>query len=89
MVRRWRLIGYFPILYNPLTPRRAQESEGYAKLVTALNRFGKDAITEESVSSEITAVQSLIGYFDLDPNRVLDLLLDWYARLSPRQGESF
>ena len=57
--------------------------------MTALNRFGKDAITEESVSSEITAVQSLIGYFDLDPNRVLDLLLDWYARLSPRQGESF
>jgi hypothetical protein len=45
--------------------------------VTALNRFDKDSITEESVPSEITAVQSLIGYFDLDPNRVLDLLLDW------------
>jgi THO complex subunit 2 len=60
-----------------------QESEGYAKLVTALNRFDKDSITEESVPSEITAIQSLIGYFDLDPNRVLDLLLDWYAHSSP------
>jgi len=54
-----------------------EESEGYAKLITTLNRFGADAISEASAAEEIKTVQSLIGYFDLDPNRVFDLLLDW------------
>eukprot|EP00242_Pyramimonas_sp_CCMP2087_P000427 CAMPEP_0198227194 /NCGR_PEP_ID=MMETSP1445-20131203/108291_1 /TAXON_ID=36898 /ORGANISM="Pyramimonas sp., Strain CCMP2087" /LENGTH=151 /DNA_ID=CAMNT_0043907187 /DNA_START=3 /DNA_END=455 /DNA_ORIENTATION=+ len=55
-----------------------EESEGYSKVITTLNRFGKDAITEESAKAEICTIQSLIGFFDLDPNRVFDLYLDCF-----------
>ena len=39
---------------------------------------GEDTSTRgtKQVSEVIANVQSLIGYFDLDPNRVLDLVLD-------------
>jgi len=52
-----------------------EESEGYAKLVCALCDLGEatEANAEDSVIPEI---QSLIGYFDLDPNRVFDLVLE-------------
>ncbi|KAF5285042.1 hypothetical protein FQR65_LT02355 [Abscondita terminalis] len=50
-----------------------EESEGYAKLVTELNQdFGK-SVTDKSL---LDIVQSLIGCFNLDPNRVLDVILE-------------
>ncbi|KAF6779915.1 hypothetical protein AHF37_00650 [Paragonimus kellicotti] len=47
-----------------------EENEGYAKLITEL------AQTTGPMEAVMTQVRSLIGYFDLDPNRVLDLILD-------------
>ncbi|TPP65377.1 THO complex subunit 2 protein [Fasciola gigantica] len=47
-----------------------EENEGYAKLITEL------AQTKGPVDAVMIQVRSLIGYFDLDPNRVLDLILD-------------
>ncbi|XP_017775974.1 PREDICTED: THO complex subunit 2 isoform X2 [Nicrophorus vespilloides] len=50
-----------------------EENEGFAKLVTELNQeFKKDMKHEELLD----AVQSLIGCFNLDPNRVLDIILE-------------
>ncbi|OON14768.1 hypothetical protein X801_09435 [Opisthorchis viverrini] len=47
-----------------------EENEGYAKLITEL------AQASGSMDAVMTQIRSLIGYFDLDPNRVLDLILD-------------
>jgi hypothetical protein len=35
-------------------------------------------LSESNVESVIGTLQSLVGYFDLDPNRVLDLVLEAY-----------
>ncbi|VDD77363.1 unnamed protein product, partial [Mesocestoides corti] len=48
-----------------------EESEGYAKLIVDLSNTPVG-----SAEDCITHVRSLIGYFDLDPNRVLDIILD-------------
>ncbi|KAL5112274.1 THO complex subunit 2 [Taenia crassiceps] len=48
-----------------------EESEGYAKLIVDLSNAPVG-----SAEVCITHVRSLIGYFDLDPNRVLDIILD-------------
>ena len=48
-----------------------EESEGYAKLVTELNAIDSD--TPEKV---IGVVRAIVGYFYLDPNRVLDVILE-------------
>ena len=53
-----------------------EESEGYAKVLTVLNNFGATALSERSTPDVVVALQSLIGCFDLDPNRVFDLVLD-------------
>jgi len=55
----------------------AQESEGYAKVLTVLNNCGSGAaLSSSSVADVVRTLQSLIGCFDLDPNRVFDLVLD-------------
>ncbi|KAK3925484.1 THO complex subunit 2 [Frankliniella fusca] len=48
-----------------------EESEGYAKLIVELNQglSGDPVVTLE-------AIKSLIGCFNLDPNRVLDVMLE-------------
>jgi len=68
-----------------------EESEGYAKLITEIttnmytfSSFGmtqeeidkNEAILKERVHLVLTNIKSLIGYFALDPNRVLDIILD-------------
>ena len=56
-----------------------EESEGYAKVLAVLAAFADtNANTKKQsrVSGAVRAVQSLIGAFDLDPNRVLDLTLE-------------
>ncbi|RKP27765.1 transcription factor/nuclear export subunit protein 2-domain-containing protein [Syncephalis pseudoplumigaleata] len=61
-----------------------EESEGYAKLVTELVRDmpkngASTAVLEQQAKDTLLRLQSLIGYFDLDPNRVLDIVLDIFA----------
>ncbi|XP_029643856.1 THO complex subunit 2 [Octopus sinensis] len=50
-----------------------EESEGYAKLMSELNQDLSDGIGYLQV---LETIKSLIGCFDLDPNRVLDILLE-------------
>ncbi|KAF9978216.1 THO complex subunit 2, partial [Mortierella antarctica] len=60
-----------------------EESEGYSKLITELSTGTADSDDVMEISSKVDAVLtniiSLIGYFDLDPNRVLDIALDVFA----------
>lgn len=52
-----------------------EESEGYAKLVTLLC---EDSGASNSSSSTIGTIKSLIGHFDLDPNRVFDIVMECF-----------
>lgn len=49
-----------------------EESEGFSKIINELNKGGLNPTTVDSV---VANVRSLIGYFDLDPNRVFDIVL--------------
>ena len=65
-----------------------EENEGYAKLVTELNQAGPRTLLRPfcyfflqdlsmvTPSYIIEVIKSLIGYFNLDPNRVLDIILE-------------
>ncbi|KAJ1286808.1 hypothetical protein BS78_03G380500 [Paspalum vaginatum] len=55
-----------------------EESEGYAKLVTLLCQVGSDVGCQNSCSVTISIIKSLIGHFDLDPNRVFDIVLECF-----------
>lgn len=51
-----------------------EESEGFAKTITELNqKFSMTKLTAEQLYDRLMA---LIGYFDIDPNRMLDLVLE-------------
>ncbi|XP_076148464.1 THO complex subunit 2 [Alosa pseudoharengus] len=52
-----------------------EENEGYAKLITELGQDLSGNITSHLVLENI---KSLIGCFNLDPNRVLDIILEVY-----------
>ncbi|XP_063046121.1 THO complex subunit 2 [Engraulis encrasicolus] len=52
-----------------------EENEGYGKLVTELGQELSGSVTSRVVLENI---KSLIGYFNLDPNRVLDIILQVY-----------
>lgn len=49
-----------------------EECEGYAKLITELNQCNDT----RNLSYTMDVIKSLIGCFNLDPNRVLDVILD-------------
>ena len=49
-----------------------EEIEGFSKLIIELNQENIDDSTVEQV---IENIQKLVGYFQLDPNRLLDLIL--------------
>ena len=49
-----------------------EECEGYAKLVTELNQD----LAVISPAEVLEVIKSIIGYFNLDPNRVLDIILE-------------
>ena len=49
-----------------------EENEGFSKLIIELNQ---ENIDENSVAQVKENIQKLIGYFQLDPNRLLDLIL--------------
>lgn len=51
-----------------------EESEGFAKAITELNQnFAITKLTSEQLYDRLMA---LIGYFDIDPNRMLDLVIE-------------
>eukprot|EP00899_Mesostigma_viride_P021065 jgi/Mesvir1/28960/Mv17737-RA.1 len=52
-----------------------EESEGYSKLITTLCTF-VDAPDTANIDMVLQDIRSLIGYFDLDPNRVFDIVLE-------------
>ncbi|XP_028051157.1 THO complex subunit 2 isoform X2 [Camellia sinensis] len=54
-----------------------EESEGYAKLVTLLCQ-GSEASTQNASAAIVGIIKSLIGHFDLDPNRVFDTVLECF-----------
>lgn len=49
-----------------------EENEGFSKLIIELNQENIDRTTVRQVKENI---QKLVGYFQLDPNRLLDLIL--------------
>jgi len=57
-----------------------EESEGYAKLIVLLNGFRRGRMTDASVADVASHVQALTGYFRLDPNRVVDVVLAAFER---------
>lgn len=57
-----------------------EETEGFAKLFTELSTFFLLPAHQVSVDLLVKKVESFIGFFDLDPNRVVDLLLDAFER---------
>nr|XP_040234043.2 THO complex subunit 2 isoform X2 [Anopheles coluzzii] len=63
-----------------------EESEGYAKLMTELNQeFNQETMTVQNV---LEIIKSLIGCFNLDPNRVLDIILESFEA-RPEQDRIF
>jgi THO complex subunit 2 len=50
-----------------------EENEGFAKLIVELNQCNINPSIIDNVKCNIEA---LIGFFNLDPNRVLDIILD-------------
>ncbi|CAH1184109.1 unnamed protein product [Phyllotreta striolata] len=62
-----------------------EECEGFSKLVTELNnQFSENADSKELIG----IVQSLIGCFNLDPNRVLDVILESFEN-KPKDAKVF
>ena len=61
-----------------------EECEGYAKLVTELNQD----LSSVSPAYMLEVIKSVIGYFNLDPNRVLDIILESFES-QPEQHKFF
>ncbi|VDO36731.1 unnamed protein product [Onchocerca flexuosa] len=57
-----------------------EESEGYAKLITEL--LDNPSLT---VSKALTRLYHLIGQFNLDPNRVIDIILECFESTLQRR----
>jgi len=56
-----------------------EESEGYAKMLTEIFHFMSTPAEQRPDPSVLTMhAQALIGFFDLDPNRVMDLILEGF-----------
>ncbi|XP_076922275.1 THO complex subunit 2-like [Bidens hawaiensis] len=54
-----------------------EESEGYAKLVTLLCQ-GSEVCSPNASAATVGIIKSLIGHFNLDPNRVFDIVLECF-----------
>ncbi|XP_036222766.2 THO complex subunit 2 [Bactrocera oleae] len=59
-----------------------EESEGYAKLITELNQDFEEGVTATSI---MDIIKSLIGCFNLDPNRVLDIIIESFETRPERR----
>lgn len=56
-----------------------EESEGYSKVLTLLNQAGAAKLCDATLNDKLAEINSIIGYFDLDPNRICSLMLDAFA----------
>lgn len=54
-----------------------EESEGYAKLITLLCQ-GSEVCSHNTSAATVGIIKSLIGHFNLDPNRVFDIVLECF-----------
>lgn len=67
-----------------------EETEGYAKLMTEyFTTTHNEPPSQEIVSETYQRVNALIGAFDLDIGRVLDVTLDVFANLLIKHGKFF
>ena len=67
-----------------------EETEGYSKLITELfTTSGSEPPTSEVVEDTFERVKGLIGTFDLDVGRVLDVTLDVFAAVLIKQFRFF
>ena len=56
-----------------------EESEGWSKVVTLLNQSGGGKLEEHRIETAFEELKAIIGYFDLDPNRVCSIWLDAFT----------
>ena len=67
-----------------------EETEGYSKLVTELFTMSSvDTGSGENVQAAFERVKGMIGAFDLDVGRVLDITLDVFAAVLVKQNQFF
>lgn len=67
-----------------------EETEGYSKLITELfTTSSNEALSNELVEGTLERVKSMIGAFDLDVGRVLDVTLDVFAAVLVKQYRFF
>lgn len=67
-----------------------EETEGYAKLMTEyFTTVNNEPPSQDVVSDLYQRVNALIGAFDLDIGRVLDVTLDVFANLLVKHGKFF
>ena len=67
-----------------------EETEGYSKLVTELfTTSSNEPLSSEVVEDTFERVKGMIGAFDLDVGRVLDVTLDVFAALLVKQYRFF
>lgn len=85
-VRKTTNLLYRQANYNLLR----EETEGYSKLMTELfTTTGREAPSSELVEDTFEKVKGLIGTFDLDVGRVLDVTLDVFAAVLVKQFRFF
>ena len=67
-----------------------EESEGYSKLITELfTTSGNEPPSADVVAGTFERVKAMIGAFDLDVGRVLDITLDIFAAMLVRKYRFF
>jgi THO complex subunit 2 len=66
-----------------------EESEGYSKLITELFTTSNEPPSSEIVGESFERVKALVGAFDLDVGRVLDVTLDVFAAVLVKQFRFF
>ncbi|KAL8853645.1 MAG: hypothetical protein Q9221_001456 [Calogaya cf. arnoldii] len=67
-----------------------EETEGYSKLITELfTTSSGEALSSEVVEETFERVKAMIGAFDLDVGRVLDVTLDVFAAVLVKQYRFF
>lgn len=85
-IRQATNILYKQANYNLLR----EETEGYAKLATELfTTCNSQAPSSDAIEAAFERVKGLVGTFDLDVGRVLDVLLDVFASVLIKQNKFF
>ncbi|KAI9672058.1 MAG: THO complex subunit 2 [Alyxoria varia] len=85
-VRKQTKLLYRQSNYNLLR----EESEGFSKLMTELYTVANnESLSAEVVETTFENIKALIGAFDLDAGRVLDIILDAFASLLVRNTRFF